>query len=195
MKEASREGDPAERAFGFRWFAPEGIGTDRGASAQREARGLRTAISWGFWPINGVFPSPELAAKQIESAKAYGLNMLNFHRCIGNPIVLDKADEMGLLYFEEPGGYVSGKDDPFAQALSREKLLRMVKRDRSHPSLIIYNMINEQWDAFGANKDESLFGIHRGDIQKAHALDPSRVIVYTSAWAGRSPTLPTTRPK
>jgi hypothetical protein len=67
--------------------------------------------------VTGLFPSPELAAKQVLAAKAYGLNMLNFHRCIGNPIVLEKADELGLLYFEEPGGYVSGETDPFAQAL------------------------------------------------------------------------------
>ena len=113
--------------------------------------------------------------------------MLNFHRGIGNPVVFDKADEMGLLYFEEPGGYVSGQKDPFAQAICREKLLRMVKRDRSHPSLIIYNMINEQWDKWGADKDEDLFTVHRGDMRAAHVLDPSRVILYTSAWAGRAP--------
>ena len=146
---------------------------------------LRTAISWGFWPVNGLFPSPQLAGKQILAAKAYGLNMLNFHRCIGNPLVLRKADELGLLYFEEPGGYVSAAKDPFAQALCREKLLRMVKRDRAC-DLIIYNMINEQWDKFGAGTDESLFSIHQRDLRDAHALDPSRTILYTSAWAGRS---------
>ena len=30
--------------------------------------------------------------------------MLNFHRTIGHSNVLDYADELGLLYFEEPGG-------------------------------------------------------------------------------------------
>ena len=36
--------------------------------------------------------------------KKLGLNMLNFHRTIGHSNVLDYADELGLLYFEEPGG-------------------------------------------------------------------------------------------
>ena len=65
---------------------------------------LRTAISWSFWPDNGITPSDELARRQVESAKKLGLNMLNFHRTIGHSNVLDYADELGLLYFEEPGG-------------------------------------------------------------------------------------------
>jgi beta-galactosidase len=177
IKADSGLADATSKTFGFRWFSPEGIGSDAMVRLNGKRIVLRTAISWGFWPINGIFPSPELAAKQVTTAKAYGLNMLNFHRCIGNPIGFEKADEMGLLYFEEPGGYQSAWEDPFAQALSREKLPRMVKRDRSHPSLIIYNMVNE------LRQSEKLPEVYRQDIQLAHSLDPSRVILYCSSWA------------
>jgi beta-galactosidase len=182
-----READSLSDHFGFRWFSPEEVGSDAQLRLNGKRIVLRTAISWGFWPINGLFPTPELAERQVKVAKAYGLNMLNFHRCIGNPVIFDKADELGLLYFEEPGGYVSGKDDPFAQALSREKLLRMVKRDRNHPSLILYNMINEGWDKWGVSTNSALLDVHRHDLRDAHALDPSRTILYASAWAGRAP--------
>jgi beta-galactosidase len=179
--------DHVQKRFGFRWFTVDGIGRDAVFRLNGKRVFLTTAISWGFWPTNGMYATPEMAEKQIRTAKSLGMNMLNFHRCIGSPVVLEKADELGLLYFEEPGGYVTGGRDAFAQAISSEKLLRMVKRDRSHPSLIIYNMINEQWNQFGADKDDSLFAIHREDLRKAHELDPSRIIAYTSAWsdAGR----------
>ena len=177
--------DTYSQPFGFRWFAMDGIGSNAVLRLNGKRIVLRTAISWGFWPANGVTPTPELAEKQIRLAKDLGLNMLNFHRCIGTPMVMDKADELGLLYFEEPGGYVSGGKLPLGQGMAREKLFRMVKRDRNHPSLVIYNMINEQWIAFGADKDETIYAVHTNDMRAAHALDPSRIMLYTSAWAER----------
>ncbi len=174
--------DTEKRTFGFRWFAPDGIGTDAMLRLNGHRIVLRTAISWGFWPTNGIFPTEALAEKQVRVAKEMGLNMLNFHRAIGSPVVFEKADELGLLYFEEPGAYKSADRDPFGHALSREKWLRMVHRDRSHPSLAIYNLINE-WDSRNPNPDPVEIARHRDDMQAAHAIDPSRLILHTSAWA------------
>ena len=176
------EGDQAERRFGFRWFAPEGIGSDAVFRLNGRRIVLRSAISWGFWPGNGITPTREMAEKQIRAAKALGLNMLNFHRCIGQPVVLDAADELGLLYYEEPGGYTAHGGDERCFRFAREKLLRMVRRDRSHPSLVIYSMINEE-----TNPPQER---HRQDMADAHRLDPSRTITYTSGWnkAGDDPT-------
>ena len=175
--------DSQDQTFGFRWFAPEGIGSNAVFRLNGKRIVLRTAISWGLWGTTGLIPSSEMATRQIAAAKNYGMNMLNFHRAIGQPLVFDKADEMGLLYFEEPGCYVTGSADPFCELLVREKLLRMMKRDRSHPSLVIYNMINEQWDKYKADKDAALYANFKTDIADAHKIDPSRVIVLASAWS------------
>jgi hypothetical protein len=43
-------------------------------------------------------------------------------------------------------------------------------------------MINEQWDQYGADKDQQLFAVHKADMRLAHDLDPSRIITHTSAW-------------
>ena len=178
LKKGDQSTDSARQTFGFRWFEPAGIGHDAVFRLNGKRIVMRTAISWGYWPVNGIFPTPELAEKQIRVVKEMGLNMLNFHRAIGQPIVLEKADELGLLYYEEPGNYRSAGGDPFAQALVREKLLRMVRRDRSHPSLVIYNMINEMGQA-----PEAIVRVHERDLRDAHALDLSRAITRTSAWA------------
>lgn len=163
--------------FGFRWFAPEGIGRDAVFRLNGKRIVVRTAISWGFFPINGIFPTPELAAKQVRVARELGLNMLTFHRCIGSPLILDQADEQGLLYYEEPGGYKSAEKDPFAESLMREKMLRMVRRDRSHPSLVIFSLINER------NPKQPLLPSEKDDLLAAHALDPSRILTLSSSWA------------
>ncbi|MCP4245441.1 MAG: beta-galactosidase [bacterium] len=166
-----------DTTFGFRWFGVDGIGTDARFRLNHRRIVLRSAISWGFWPINGITPTGELAEKQIRAARSLGLNMLNFHRCIAQPLLLDLADEMGLLCHEEPGGYTARGGDAFCRAWAREKLLRMVRRDRNHPSLAIYNMINEE--------QEPPTDGHRQDLADAHRADPSRVITYTSGWAGK----------
>ena len=175
-------GDSDSRTFGFRWFAVDGVGRDAMFRLNGRRIVLRSAISWGFWPVNGIYPTPEWAERQVRIAKSYGLNMLNFHRAIGQPVVLDRADELGLLYYEEPGAYKSVTKDPLGLRIVREKLLRMVRRDRSHPSLVIYNLINE-WDSRNPDPDPQEIDRHLADMAAARELDPSRAITHTSAWA------------
>ncbi|GGF22038.1 glycoside hydrolase family 2 protein [Flavobacterium limi] len=177
--------DAVEKKFGFRWFEVKEVDGDKQFYLNNKRIVVRTAISWGFWPVNGIAPSDELAKKQIADAKAVGLNMLNFHRTIGQTNVLDYADEMGLLYYQEPGGNqfpanqfnpkneLEKKQADFYFAARDEKFFRMIKRDRSHPSLVIYNMHNER----GAEpqKRDSL------QMLAGHKLDPTRIKTYNSS--------------
>ena len=80
--------DEVRKHFGFRWFEVRSENGDRQFYLNGKRMVLITAISWSFWPGNGITPSKELAVKQVEDAKRLGMNMLNFHRCIGNTDVL-----------------------------------------------------------------------------------------------------------
>jgi beta-galactosidase len=183
--------------FGFRWFeVVNHVGSSgQAANTMFRLNGKRifilSAISWGFFPANGMYATPAIAAAQIDAAQKLGLNMLNFHRCIGQTIIFDLADEKGLLYYEEVGGYESyynkGCSPPAGytgvgcpaytgRLQAREKILRMVRRDRSHPSLIHYNMQNEA--------DNDPIDEAKQDMRDAHALDPSRTITYSSGFMG-----------
>ncbi len=172
--------DSDSRRFGFRWFEVRDVDGDRQFYLNGRRIVLRTSISWSFWPDNGIMPSDELARRQVEAAKGLGLNMLNFHRTIGQGDVFKWADELGLLYWEEPGGNqypISRFDDDNLQsrfyfAYRNEKLRRMIMRDRSHPSLVIYNMHNER-GAWPQKRDYE-------QMAMGHALDPSRILVYNS---------------
>lgn len=178
--------DRFSRRFGFRFLSVEGYGTDARIYLNGKRTFLLSAISWGFWPTNGMYPTPELARKHIASAQVLGQNMLNFHRCQGNSIVLNLADEMGILYYEEPGGYSSSRtkaDNPavaraknfeVATRLNSQRFLRMVRSHRNHPSLVIYNMVNEP----GWSPDEQA----KADMANAHLLDPTRCIFYGSGF-------------
>jgi beta-galactosidase len=223
---ASLHGLPASGRrvnFGFRYFTAEGIGSE---DAKLSLNGKRivpiSAISWGFWGRNGIWPDEEMAEREVSAAKAMGLSCLQFHRNIGKPAVLDVQDRVGLLRAEEPGAgkFVIGarysrgpfgtnddflgKDERLLGALepkkgfvqpeavdtsgsgpegdarafwekyTEAKILQMVKRDRSHPSLVIYIIQNEASELDIRNP--RIYRIFR----RIHALDPSRIIVFFS---------------
>lgn len=173
--------DNSTQTFGFRSFVLDGIGKNAMPRLNGKRMQLRSAISWGFFPVTGISPEPEMATKQILTAKSMGMNMLNFHRCIGKPTVLNAADSLGLVYLEEPGAWQLGYKSPFTREILNEKLRRMIKRDRSHPSLVVYCLINEMGGVTTRNK--AIMDQRKADMAVAHTYDPSRTMVLTSGWA------------
>ena len=175
LKEKGVVADSVEKSFGFRWFDVQGIGSDSRLLLNGKRVRIVSAISWGFWPQTGILATPELAAKQVATAKKLGLNCLNHHRTIGDPKTLDEADKQGLMYYEEMGGFEGYEADAFAYEMNRQKFLRMVMRDRSHPATIHYNMCNEPCRNPTEGQKRVMFD--------AHKLDPTRTITWGSgAW-------------
>ncbi len=70
--------DKDSRRFGFRWFEASGIGEDAVFRLNGKRIMLRSAISWSFWPVNGIFPSEEFAERQIRIAKELGIEYAEF---------------------------------------------------------------------------------------------------------------------
>ncbi len=188
--------DTATRDFGFRWFEADSVGNNAIFRLNGKRIRLVSAISWGFWGFNGLFPTPELAEKEVDAAKTFGMNAIQFHRNIGKEEVFDVMDRSGLLRYMEPGGGqtalgekynlyadsptesidVSGKNggpETFAEKYMDIKILRMIRDFRSHPSLVIYNIQNE------INPDlrnPRIFNLFR----KMRNEDPSRIITLKS---------------
>jgi hypothetical protein len=171
--------------FGFRWFAPEGIGSN--ALFRLNGRRVRiyTAISWGYWALNGLFPTPELAEKEVLVAQQFHLNCLNFHRNLAKEEVLAIQDRRGLLRCMEPGGGMqavgrAGQPDGFAERYMQAKILGMIRANRSHPSVVEYILQNE------GRPDLSNPNLERV-LRMMHAADPSRSIVGCDGFASRAP--------
>ena len=202
--EAAIPGMPASGRsvrFGFRWFAPEGIGTNALLRLNGKRIVLRSAISWGWWAPNGIFPNDDLARKEVLAAKALGLNCIQFHRSIGHPIVFDQHDQLGLLRYEEAGNGKSalamsdasnnpitpprpeditgagGEPTAFLNRYEVEKILRMVRRDRSHPSLVLYCIQNEITPALN---NPHIFWL----FERIREIDPSRTVYLHSGGGG-----------
>lgn len=184
-------------AFGFRTFAPDGLGTDALIRLNGRRMKIYTSISWGYWGINGMWPTPELAEKEVTQAKKLNLNCLNFHRNLAKEDVLRAHDRLGLLRYMEPGAgkLAVGKlpagvatnapsivmekptsaADKFAQRYMFVKCVEMVKAFRSHPSVIEYCLQNE----IGADlKNPDTIAV----LEAMRAEDPSRCIVLNDGF-------------
>ena len=176
--------------FGFRWIGIEGVGTDALLRLNGRRIRLYSAISWGYWGHNGLWPDPELAAREIDAAKALGLNCLHFHRNVGKEEVLAAQDRLGLLRVMEPGGgrhaiardLKAGESLPSAEAFSRDymvaKCVAMARTFRSHPSLVHYTLQNE----IGANLDNP--NVQRV-LSAIHEVDPSRAVILNDGFVQR----------
>src|SRR6185437_4790541 len=85
--------------FGFRWYAPDDVGSNAIFRLNGRRIKVYTAISWGYWGHNGLFPTTELAEREVRQAKCLNLNCLNFHRNVGKEEVLLAHDRLGLLRY------------------------------------------------------------------------------------------------
>jgi beta-galactosidase len=185
--------------FGFRWFGPEGLGENAIFKLNGRRIKVYTAISWGFWGRNGLWPTPDLAEKEVTAAKRLGLNCLNFHRNVGKEDVFRAQDRLGLLRYMEPGG---GREavpalpgngsasapaaaappdsdaERFVRRYMKAKCVAMVRAFRSHPSLIEYCLQNE----INADlKNPETIEI----LDAMRAEDPSRSIVLNDGFVAR----------
>jgi hypothetical protein len=171
--------DTKETTFGCRWFGPDGVGSNAVLRLNGERIRVFSAISWGFWGINGLWPTPALAEKEVRVAKSLGLNSINFHRNMPRTEALDAADRLGLLRYAEPGGGMTlfwNKDivNDSTQRYMTEKILAMVRDHRSHPSITFWVVQNELGD------DGYQHAIAEKILRAIHEEDPSRAAVLKS---------------
>jgi beta-galactosidase len=172
--------DSKSQRFGFRYFYIDEKDGDQRFYLNGKRVFVMAAMTRGFWPKNGMFATPEMAQRELEILVDLGYNMMLLHRAIGQPPVLDYADKYGLMTYEEPGGYMvtpnkeDNIDGPDEQALDlrREKLRRMIIRDRSYPSMVIYNLKNES--QIKPTEDDY------NNMKMVFKLDPSRILTYNS---------------
>lgn len=178
--------------FGFRWFTVEGLGENARFTLNGRRIKLYSAISWGYWGGNGMWPTPALAEKEVTQAKALGLNCLAFHRNPGKHEVLDAQDQLGLLRAMEPGGgkFALGRlpdgvkvdqhsllmqparteADRFCQRHMMAKIRTMMRTFRSHPSLVHWTLQNENNADFN---DPTVTAV----LEAMRAEDESRIIL------------------
>ena len=90
------------------------------------------------------------ARRQLRVMKDMGANALRTSHNPPAPELLDLCDEMGILVWDEAfdkwDAYGGRRDDQSLEEYVARNLVAFAKRDRNHPSVIVWSMANEIWE-------------------------------------------------
>lgn len=167
--------DERVETIGFRRFeAKDGFLHLNGAPLY-----LRGALDQDYYPDGfGTPPSLELLEDQFRKAKAMGLNCLRCHIKVPDPRYYEVADRLGMLVWTEIPNI-----ETFTPA-SAERLRRtmegMLARDRNHPSIVIWTLLNEDWGTRLREVAEQRRWLS-AMVDWLRAEDPLRLVVDNSA--------------
>jgi beta-galactosidase/beta-glucuronidase len=124
--------------FGFR-----SIRTERGRILLNDRPlYLRGALDQDYYDGTlCVSPSDDLLGLQIMRAKEMSLNLLRCHLKVPDPRYLRWADRLGILVWLELPNWQ--RLTPAARRRALATLTGMIERDRNHPSVIAWTIVNE----------------------------------------------------
>ncbi len=98
-------------------------------------------------PIGQRVPhDPDLFRRDMINMKTMGYNMVRFHPGSAARYMLDLCDEIGLMVYEQALASWRLADSPRMGELFDKSTLGMVLRDRNHPAIVAWGLLNETWD-------------------------------------------------
>ncbi len=162
--------------------------------------GLRTAsVGGGSFELNGqpyymravlnqgyrsqthlaTLGTSELRA-EVELTKAMGFNTVRIHQKAEDPRILFWADRLGLLVWAETAN--AYEFSPTAIESLTAEWMQLVRRDRNHPSIVVWVPINESWGVqdIASSAAQQQFALALSNLTRA--LDPSRPVVSNEGW-------------
>jgi beta-galactosidase len=111
---------------------------------------------------------------RIRALKAMGSNAYRSSHHPPSPALLDACDRLGMLVIDETRSMGSS-----AEQLG--DLERMIKRDRNHPSVVLWSLGNEEWAIEGNVKGARIAATMQAAAQR---LDPTRrtTVAISGGW-------------
>lgn len=128
----------------------------------------------------GVATPDALLEYRVRRLQAMGSNAIRLSHEPPNPVLLDVCDRLGMLVIDE--NRLMG-----ANPAQLEPLAAMIRRDRNHPSVILWSVGNEEWRIEGNILGARLTRTMQAFVRR---LDPTRrtTVAISGGWGGSSTT-------
>ena len=115
----------------------------------------------------------DLLRKDLLNVKVMGFNMIRFIAGVARRYQLELCDEIGLLVYEESFAAWLLGDSPQMGKRYDDSVLGMIRRDRNHPSIVIWGLLNE-------TSEGPVFRHAVDFLPKLRELDDSRMVILNS---------------
>jgi hypothetical protein len=144
---------------------------------------LRGALDQSFNP-RGIYTAPtdEFLKRDMELAKAAGLNFLRIHIKPDEPRRLYWADKLGVLIMQDMPN--TWEQSPKARQAWEATMRGVIERDRNHPAIFAWCLFNETW-GLGTGQDYGQDYMQDKDTQQwvlsmwhevKERIDPTRLV-------------------
>ena len=135
---------------------------------------LKSAHFGGDVPLTcSVALDPAMLRKDFLSLKLMGFNMARCIAGLGRRHVMDLADEIGLLVYDESYAAWCVTPSPRMAARWDQTVAGMIRRDRNHPSVVMWGLLNE-------TVDNPVFAHAVDSLAFVKQLDDTRVVMLNS---------------
>jgi hypothetical protein len=135
-------------------------------------------------PIGYVIPppsDPDLLRRDLIYAKTMGFNTMRFICGMPTRAQVELCDEIGMLVYEESYASWLLEDSPKMGERFDRSISEMIRRDRNHPSVVIWGLLNET-PAWGRKdgKQSTIFDHAARTLPWVRSLDETRLILLNS---------------
>jgi beta-galactosidase len=138
--EGNRAVDEVENPLGFRWFS---IDADRGFYLNGKPLRLRGVNKHQDYPGLGNAVPNARHIRDLEIIKQMGANFVRLAHYPQDPVVLETADRLGLIIWEEiPVVNTITASEAFT-ANCKQMLTEMIRQHYNHPSVMMWGYMNE----------------------------------------------------
>ena len=135
---------------------------------------LRCSHTGNCCPIGLELPhDPDYLRRDLINQKMMRYNAIRFIAGVAKRYQLDLADELGLMVYEESYAGWCLANSPKMKERYNESVLGMVRRDRNHPCITIWGLLNETPDGPVFRHAVSL-------LPEVRQLDDSRLVMLNS---------------
>ena len=117
---------------------------------------------------------------EVELMKAMGFNSVRVHQKAEDPRFLFWADRLGLLVWGESAA--AYEFSPTAIELFIAEWTELVRRDRSHPCIVVWVPVNESWGVQDIALNRAQQQYAQAVASLTRALDTSRPVVSNEGW-------------